>query len=195
MLSRRTFLAGLAASAPLSASAQYATSLRGAVAQIHVQNTITQLIQLINAFHGPALEAGVANLLTNNADMAAIAKAVLEERALGLSSAQLSLFSSSFTAYLARKYAPGFKLMQGGRMDITATVEGDGFWAIHAKGRGATGATADGVWMVAFKNGVPKIYNFFWNGQSMMRMERVAISRYYSQADGDIGTMSRLLIQ
>lgn len=195
MLTRRTLLGGLLATtlAP-SASAQYATTLRGAVAQIHVQETIRDLISLLNTRSGQGVQTGLQNILNGRADMSGIAQAVLQDRALGLNRAQLALFSSSFTTYLARKYAPGFSLLRGGRMDITKVVENTNTYAIHALGTGPNGATLNATWMVGYVNGVPRIFNFYINGASMLNAEKRIIAGYMSAFDNNVGAVSRHLL-
>ncbi|MEM9012711.1 MAG: ABC transporter substrate-binding protein [Pseudomonadota bacterium] len=187
---RRAALTMLLSGALLAFAPSGARALNDDEAKQFVEETVGEVVTLINANGPPATQAsGLRALLERRADMDAIARYSLGVAWRSASDAEKGAFTEAFKDYIAAKYSRRFNDYRNEAVQVRRAVdEGQRGFRVLTE----IGGTSERVaveWRLTDRNGPTRVFDLVIEGVSLLTSERELIGSLLEQRGGDINAV------
>jgi phospholipid transport system substrate-binding protein len=191
-LARRSFLAGLGASAGAVA---LGVRPAGAFTVDEARQLIDAVVRDVNAIIAsgkdePAMLRDFEALFARYADVPTIARSALGPAARTASNAELQGFTLAFQGYIARKYGRRFREFIGGAIEVTDARPLRSYFEVVSIARLRGRSPFDLRWHVSDRGGRPMFFNLIIEGVNMLAAERTEIQAMLEQRRGSIAGLT-----
>lgn len=157
-------------------------------AENFVMKATKEIERIVNSGStGSALTNQVRQFFHKYADVPSIARAVIGAPWRGMSAAQQKQYVSAFEGYVIKKYGSRLKELQGGKGELSRTVD-----------KGAAGVQVDinfvwsgyeprkVVFLVSDGSGSPKVLDLKVLGISLLSAERIFVRQAFTHSNNDV---------
>ena len=190
LLSRRSLLAGAAATMGVVAVPHGAFALDLASARALIDRTIADVNAIISSGASEdVMLAGFERLFAKYADVPAIARSTLGPAARSASAGEMQSFTKAFQGYIARKYGRRFREFIGGRIEVTDARPIKTYYEVFTIAYLRGESPFDLRWHVADRGGKQLFFNIIIEGVNMLASERTEIGALLDKRHGDIGKL------
>ena len=190
LLSRRSLLAGAAATLGVAAVPQGAAALDLASARALIDDAIGEVNKIINSGNSEAAMLGAfEKLFARYADVPTIARSALGPAARTASKGEMSAFTKAFQGYIARKYGRRFREFIGGKIEVTDARPIKTYFEVISVAYLQGESPFDVRWHVADKSGKNLFFNIIIEGVNMLASERAEIGAMLDRRGGDIAAL------
>ena len=190
LLSRRSLLAGAAATLGVAAVPHRAMALDLASARALIDGAVGDVNRIISsgASEG-AMLASFEKLFARYADVPTIARSALGPPARSASKGDLAAFTKAFQGYIARKYGRRFREFIGGKIEVTDARPIKTYFEVITVAYLQGESPFDVRWHVADKSGKNLFFNIIIEGVNMLASERAEIGAMLDRRGGDIAAL------
>ena len=190
LLSRRSLLAGAAATLGVAAVPQGAAALDLASARALIDSAVGDVNTIISSGGSEAaMLASFETLFARYADVPTIARSALGPAARSASKGELSAFTKAFQGYIARKYGRRFREFIGGKIEVTDARPIKSYFEVITVAYLQGESPFDVRWHVADKSGKNLFFNIIIEGVNMLASERAEIGAMLDKRQGSIGAL------
>jgi phospholipid transport system substrate-binding protein len=190
LLSRRSLLAGAAATLGVAAVPQGASALDLASARALIDSAIGEVNKIISSGQSEASMLGsFEKLFARYADVTAIARSALGPAARTASKGEMSAFTKAFQGYIARKYGRRFREFIGGRIEVTDARPIKSYFEVISVAYLQGESPFDLRWHVSDKSGKNLFFNIIIEGVNMLASERAEVGAMLDKRGGNIAAL------
>jgi phospholipid transport system substrate-binding protein len=190
LLSRRSLLAGAAATLGVVAVPQGAAALDLASARALIDDAIGEVNKIINSGNSEAAMLGAfEKLFARYADVPTIARSALGPAARTASKGEMSAFTKAFQGYIARKYGRRFREFIGGKIEVTDARPIKTYFEVISVAYLQGESPFDVRWHVADKSGKNLFFNIIIEGVNMLASERAELGAMLDRRGGDVAAL------
>ncbi len=187
LLSRRSLLAGAAATLGVIAVPKGAFALDVGSARTLIDNAVGDVNGIINSGQSEgAMLGGFEKLFARYSDVPTIARSALGPAARSASKAELSAFTKAFQGYIARKYGRRFREFIGGKIEVTDARPIKSYYEVISVAYLKGESPFDVRWHVSDKSGKNLFFNIIIEGVNMLASERAEIGAMLDRRQGSI---------
>lgn len=192
MMHRRSFLAGLSASAVLAPGAVWA--LNEASASTLINRLVTDINGVIASGKSEnAMYREFERIFKNYSDTSYIAAYALGVDARRASGSQKKAFSKAFQGYISRKYGKRFREFIGGRLEVKNVKRVKKWYEVSTIAYLKGEAPFEVTFLVSDRSGKDLFFNMYIEGVNLLLTERTEIGAILDSNKGDIDTMIKEL--
>ncbi|MEP1328215.1 ABC transporter substrate-binding protein [Pseudophaeobacter sp.] len=189
---RRSFLAGLSASAVLAPGAVWA--LNEASASTLINRLVTDINGVIASGKSEnAMYREFERIFKNYSDTSYIAAYALGVDARRASGSQKKAFSKAFQGYISRKYGKRFREFIGGRLEVKNVKRVKKWYEVSTIAYLKGEAPFEVTFLVSDRSGKDLFFNMYIEGVNLLLTERTEIGAILDSNKGDIDTMIKEL--
>jgi phospholipid transport system substrate-binding protein len=190
LLSRRSLLAGAAATLGVAAVPQGASALDLASARALIDSAIGEVNKIISSGQSESAMLGsFEKLFARYADVTAIARSALGPAARTASKGEMSAFTKAFQGYIARKYGRRFREFIGGRIEVTDARPIKSYFEVISVAYLQGESPFDLRWHVSDKSGKNLFFNIIIEGVNMLASERAEVGAMLDKRGGNIAAL------
>ena len=187
LLSRRSLLAGAAATLGVAAVPQGAFALDLASARALIDSAIGDVNTIISSGQSEsAMLASFETLFARYADVPAIARSALGPAARSASKSEMAAFTKAFQGYIARKYGRRFREFIGGKIEVTDARPIKSYFEVISVAYLQGESPFDVRWHVGNKSGKNLFFNIIIEGVNMLASERAELGAMLDKRGGSI---------
>ena len=187
LLSRRSLLAGAAATLGVAAVPQGAFALDLASARALIDSAIGDVNTIISSGQSEAaMLASFETLFARYADVPAIARSALGPAARSASKSEMAAFTKAFQGYIARKYGRRFREFIGGKIEVTGARPIKSYFEVISVAYLQGESPFDVRWHVGNKSGKNLFFNIIIEGVNMLASERAELGAMLDKRGGSI---------
>lgn len=187
LLSRRSLLAGAAATLGVAAVPQGAFALDLASARALIDSAIGDVNAIISSGQPEAaMLASFEKLFARYADVTAIARSALGPAARSASKSEMAAFIKAFQGYIARKYGRRFREFIGGKIEVTDARPIKSYFEVISVAYLQGESPFDVRWHVGNKSGKNLFFNIIIEGVNMLASERAEVGALLDRRGGSI---------
>ncbi|MEP2715074.1 ABC transporter substrate-binding protein [Pseudophaeobacter sp.] len=186
---RRSFLAGLSASAALVPAAPL-WALNEAGASKLINALVSDINKVIASGKGEnAMFREFERIFKNYSDTSYIAAYALGVDARRATKAQKRNFSKAFQGYISRKYGKRFREFIGGTLEVKSVKRVKKWYEVSTIAKLQGQAPFEVTFLVSDRSGKDLFFNMFIEGVNLLLTERTEIGAILDSNRGDIDAM------
>jgi phospholipid transport system substrate-binding protein len=187
-LNRRHFVGAILAISAVGAAPASALDVDGA--RDLIAALVKDINKVINSGKGEvAMFRDFERVFVKYADIGVIARKVMGVDWRRATAAQRTAFTAAFQKYISKKYGRRFREFVGGEIEVTRSRKVKSVFEVVSIAKLRGQAPFEVRWLVADKNGQPRMFNMFIEGINMSSTERTEIGAMLDNRGGDINKL------